>query len=45
MLFSTQEQGQGLLEWAVILGVLFIVFYAIIKIVAPERLNALMSKY
>ncbi len=47
MLFyqKNSECGQGLLEWVVILLLLGIAFYSVMSIVAPDKLQEIMSKF
>lgn len=45
MLFYSKERGQGATEFLVIIVVLVIIFLAVIKTVAPDKFNNLMSKF
>ena len=43
MLFSTKEQGQGLVEYAIILVLVFLVVIAILRLLGPRVGNTFSS--
>jgi pilus assembly protein Flp/PilA len=43
MLFSTKEQGQGLVEYAIILVLVFLVVVAILRLLGPKVGNTFSS--
>ena len=43
MLFSTKEQGQGLVEYAIILVLVAIVVIAVVRLLGPEIGNTFSS--